>query len=684
MKKSIAILVPAAVMLLFSCVKEMPVDDIGMTPQEEHDPWTPYPLVEVAVLPGNHTISAGFGPETKSYLDVDGTYASVVWNAADAFEMYGYTDGGSFQTATYTNTSGAVGKATFSGVGTITYTANKLHSVYPAAATGTLAKISSNYYIPVTIPKIQVATEGNVAPGALIAYAQSDTQDEDLHFRSAVSIIKFRLSGAAVSSVTEAAFKGSSSLTGTFYLGTTNSTPEYEAGYGADLSLAATLQGSFATGQDYYLAVAPSIHDGFMMTFTNSAGKVIKRISNKSVTLNRGQITDLGTIAIGNSFPDSDPSAIKYMTATAGAPKPVTIVVLPEGFQQTELDTYQTQAQAGIDALFDVEPYKKYKTYFNVWILKVPSKESGANITDGNGNITTARDCYFQTRWGPGYRDMEANADRVFSFVENNCPDVLDGTVTMDKISILLLVNDTRYGGRCISYSDGSNYCMVPTVSGGLSWSYMNAEAASVTATPSNKVPVTNEYITAQKLKNTGDWKNILVHEFGGHAFGRLGDEYWDVNAWYTSATAIPEHTWPVPMSLNISNTSTSAYTPWSELFVSANVDAMGEKSALYGTRIGVFQGGDGSVFYRWRSERISCMIDNRYYFSTWQRRLIVNRIRALSGSSALSFSNFLANDVMHDPVRDGSLVLLPEGLANSVPPKPVPMLPPPLLIEVD
>ncbi len=54
----------------------------------------------------------------------------------------------------------------------------------------------------------------------------------------------------------------------------------------------------------------------------------------------------------------------------------------------------------------------------------------------------------------------------------------------------------------------------------------------------------------------------------------------------------------------------------------------MSRKTSLVSTnskydRIGVFHGGGVSLFNRWRSEEVSCMIDNRPYFSAWQRALI-------------------------------------------------------------
>ena len=76
-------------------------------------------------------------------------------------------------------------------------------------------------------------------------------------------------------------------------------------------------------------------------------------------------------------------------------------------------------------------------------------------------------------------------------------------------------------------------------------------------------------------------------------------------------------------------------------------------------------------------------MIDNRFYFSTWQRYLIVNRITSLAGLAQVDIATFLASDVPTDPNRDGgSGVMLPMGVSNRVPPRPVPMLPPPGLVE--
>ena len=175
--------------------------------------------------------------------------------------------------------------------------------------------------------------------------------------------------------------------------------------------------------------------------------------------------------------------------------------------------------------------------------------------------------------------------------------------------------------------------------------------------------------------KYVGTWRNTLVHEFGGHSFGRLADEYWYEQS-YGAESDIAGHGYSVPFGLNVSGHY--ATTPWDDLISYAGTVAADSPYK----RIGKFQGGDVSMFYRWRSEQISCMIDNRYYFSAKQRWLIANRIMSLAGLSALTLNQFLANDVTTDPLRDvvSSPVMLPDGVSDIVPPHPAPMLPPPVM----
>ena len=697
MKKSCSYTLMVAVLplLFFSCAKEVPVADVATetTEIQSVDPWTPVPLTEVPALPGSHSVLAGFGDDTKASLDMNGagTHAGVVWDAGDSFVMIGY-DVGSYQYANYsTSTAGA--KVDFTTGFTITRTSNKLHSLAPSSAFGGLRYLGSVIHMRATIPTDQVATAGDVDPAAQLAYALSDTQDEDLHFKNLSALIKFRLSGDVVSQVKKVTFRGIYGMAGTGILSLGNAdSPSFVSGYFSDRAV--NLNGDFTTGVDYYIAVAPCLQDGFTMTFYNDDGtKSIKKVSSKELTLNRAKITDFGTIDLGDAFPAADPTPTPYIAATVSSPlKPVSIVVIPDGYTSAQLDDFEADAKSGIDAMFATEPYKTFKNYFNVWILKVASNESGARITDGTTEEQN-RDCYFRSAWASeSYSSMGADADRVFAFVEDNCPDILDGTHDITEVAVLLIINDSRYGGISHYYDNGKTYCMVPTTSGTLSWSYANVEAFSVDAAPGEVEGVNIHTLTTEEKNDlghsTGTWRNTLVHEFGGHSFGRLSDEYW-YSSYYPAVESIYSHSWSVPFGLNLS--AKSSPTPWDMLLEASNNAYLISLDATKYGRIGVYQGGGVSRFNRWRSEKVSCMIDNRFYFSTWQRYLIVQRILTLAnhtvGSAytpvSLSFSDFVSNDEPTDPLRDGgSPVKLPDGLVNSVPPRPVPLLPPPVLLE--
>lgn len=703
MKKSFIIALIAVFPLMYSCSKEVSVEVTETeTPEIQADPWTIIPMPELPGSGGPSTLMAGF-VQTKSQLEMNGagTHAKVVWSAGDAFVMRGYWSGSGFSgKSTYTTTLGGE-QAVFSTGSEPSDGATAYYSIYPASAHGDSAfgTYAGSPVFGITIPSNQTAIANNVDGTANISAAISEKSTDNLHFTNIVSLIKFNLSGANVDKVGSITFIGTSNLAGDWII-----TPDGGGAFdfvtdisfvGSSQSRSVTLTGPFVAGTDYYIAVAPSVQDGFSMIFTHKEDgtRKIKKMTSKTLTLNRSQIYDFSTIALGDVFPAAEPALTPYIAATTSTPlKPVTIAVVPDGFTSAQLDDYELKARAGIDAMFATEPYKTYRNYFNVWILKVASNESGARISNGTLEEQN-RDCYFQSTWASdSYDSMSANYNRVFSFVEDNCPDILNGSHTIEEVPVLIIINDNRYGGISWNWANGATYCMVPTTydGGAISWSYPNIEASSIDAVPNNFRTVPSEEKKAMGL-SSGTWKNTLVHEFGGHSFGKLGDEYWYTGT-LTSPSAVDGHSWsPVQFGLNLSDSK--SVVGWDNLINNASVtSALAAKSSLYAGRIGIFQGGDNSVFYRWRSERTSCMIDNRFYFSTWQRYLIVQRILTLANHNvsdpytpyALSYATFIDNDHPEDPLRDGggSSVMRPDGVSDIVPPRPVPMLPPPVLVD--
>lgn len=149
----------------------------------------------------------------------------------------------------------------------------------------------------------------------------------------------------------------------------------------------------------------------------------------------------------------------------------ITILLLSEGYTESELEVFRQDVLKVTDDIFNVSPFKEYKNYFRVVAVEVPSNESGASsIFDGD-----VRDTYFKSTFGQGGgRDLSL----MFPVGTGRLYDIktaLDlgwwNSITM------VMVNDHRLGG--------------------------GPEIAT----------------------RGGQEFEVVVHEIG-HQFGRLADEY--------------------------------------------------------------------------------------------------------------------------------------------------------------
>lgn len=667
--------------ILASCTQAVPE-----TPVVPQAPEAPVPIHKEihAVLDG--------GTRTSVSMNDAGTHADVLWNAGDEITVIA-TDGNDFNANNFTATAGGSKEADFSCDDYILYFSGD-HSIlayYPADQFFGFSKGSGDdYYLNLDLSPVQTAVKGGVDSGlnVAVAYSDQDPGDASLHFKNVLSLVHFTLDGPGASSVTKAVLQTSFICAGDAVInvgpggiGTVDTRYVYDFSYGASRSV--TLEGTFEKGGDYYFAIIPGVSDGFSITFVDGSGQFIFKSTDITLNAGRSRIIELGTITLDNSFSPTLPGVERYMTHTQGT-KPVAIAVLGDAFTASEQDLFTTLAHSAVDKLFDTPPFSTYKDRFNVYIMSAVSNQSGGSVTDGQGNITEAHDTYFKSRWGAtSYDDMTADFDKVYSFVESRCNDVADGSVPIEDVTVLLIINDSRYAGRCTMFSNGQAVAMVPYTNNGgdIGWGFSQFIAAS-DSDPAAGVRAVTEADIQEIGYYVGNWVNTALHEFGGHAFGRFADEYWYGS--YTTDPTIPQQSWQVPAALNISGTYNNV--PWQLLL--DNRDALMQKDPHYG-RIGVFQGAGTYVLYRWRSEMISCMIDNRDYFSAWQRYLLVKRILELSGG-AFDYQSFLDNDVTTDPVRDSPLLNAPaSGMQDTINPggrvKPVlcyPPLAPPAYVE--
>lgn len=137
--------------------------------------------------------------------------------------------------------------------------------------------------------------------------------------------------------------------------------------------------------------------------------------------------------------------------------KLINLVILSEGYQIGELSKFITDATNFSNAMFIQSPFSEYTDYFNVYAIKVPSNESGADhpktgsaADETNFPIPTISvDTYFNATfdafgyhrylyYGIDYADAASAETKIRSVLTDNFPayDVA-----------LILVNTPYYGG---------------------------------------------------------------------------------------------------------------------------------------------------------------------------------------------------------------------------------------------
>ena len=650
------------------------------------------------VEPPVYTIQAGFSaadPETRSRLDFQPTEARVLWSRGDAFKLVRMNES-NYSSATFTTQDDGVESAVFTS--TKTLSGSEFTSGYPAEVYRVGRQGAMGCILITPVPSEQQAVAGGVAEGLNRAAAYSTSFSADLHFHNMLSFVRFRVDGACVSTLESVTFNAGTTVAGDASVYFVDGKPviDFSRNWSNPTvarSTSVTLSGSFDAGQDYCIALVPvNLPSGFSLEFRDGEGHSLYKYSYKALRLSRSRIVDFGTIHLGDNWEpqeEENPEVLEYVHQQAGRKKNI-IALLADGFREEELDLFDRLAKDAVNYLFSVVAVTYEKDYFTVYICRVPSNESGAGVLDDNGNIVTAVDNYFGSRWGEeSYGNMTADAGTVQSYLRAKIPEVVSGEVDYRSIPTALIINDNRYGGICHIFSNGWNYCQVPYqyAGGEIRWSFPKYQAVNAQDDSEGARETTDEE-RDEMGRHIGNWRNTFLHEFGGHAYGRLTDEYWSATTKYTAPGAIAGQSYPVPYALNVSGFYDTV--PWQEDLLD-HLDEWTARNPDYG-RIGIWHGAHTSLYYRWRSEKTSCMIDNRPYFSTWQRILLVRKIMEKAGET-FSMDEFIAKDVTVDPIRPvESATISPEeriqarmkarSQALLVPE--APMLPPPVLHEED
>ncbi len=211
--------------------------------------------------------------------------------------------------------------------------------------------------------------------------------------------------------------------------------------------------------------------------------------------------------------------------------KKVDIVLLPDGYDESEMGLFINDCNKFAEELFTFEPYASLKEKFNIRGVLAPSVESGTDIPADTIWKKSILSTSFYT----------FDSERYCMTYDNKIVRDLAANAPYDQIYIL--VNSPKYGGGAIY-----NYYSVSVNS--------NLQAAK-----------------------------IFIHELG-HGFAGLGDEYYTDDVAYSEFYSIDIEPWEPNLTTlvnfeikwsNLLNESTPIPTPTVELYIN---------------KTGVFEGG--------------------------------------------------------------------------------------------
>ena len=323
-------------------------------------------------------------------------------------------------------------------------------------------------------------------------------------------------------------------------------------------------------------------------THAGRAGEIVFRLDEKDarVTMSVEQY----------DYMYGDGDTLVNLEATKG--NGVNVVFMGDCFDARDIanGNYLTSIENAISHLFDIEPYKSYKDYFNISTIFGMSNDSGM------GTEHTIRDAKFGTQY-TGIDIFNYNPWFCLSITEY--ADVVryagkTGIITADNLDeslIVVLENSESFESRTLYFNDTN--CAISLCG--------------------NKPSVLRQ---------------IVQHEIGGHGFGRLADEHPNTlvpydGIWYNKGKERGYFR-------NVSDTGDVNNVPWSHFIFNPQ----------YSDEVDVFEGAMGHSRFYFRSEYNSCMTNEDIpYYSAISRQAIVERIMDYAGE-VFDINEFYAKDV--------------------------------------
>ena len=383
-----------------------------------------------------------------------------------------------------------------------------------------------------------------------------------------------------------------------------------------------------------------------------------------------------------DGFDDPENGIVVLQEATKGSG--TDIIIMGDGFSKTHFGkggNYEQIMQQAYDDLFSVEPYASLQDYFNVYYINAVSEEDHDATPLMNGAIQGDANTVFSTEFTRNSTSISGNNDAVLSYAQQaihykggkggtKCTSESEITSRVNSSLMVVMVNVACHAGTCnIIFSGRNDYC---------------SEHSIAYCSLSNNLE--NRRLT-------------LIHEAGGHGFGKLDDEY---DGYFITSFApgdwenlIKYHSWGVFRNVNEHWTSEEKADGWSRDLRDTYTDESNvywaelfdpDYGYIESEGLGIYRGASTYNNLYCRSTDNSLMRDqfstNGNYFNAISRWTIWYRLMKLTAStSATDFKSSLNEFIAFDntlTIEKNTMPMTRSSETEGLLP-----LAPPVLIEV-
>ena len=321
----------------------------------------------------------------------------------------------------------------------------------------------------------------------------------------------------------------------------------------------------------------------------------------KNITLTQKAF---GTSLTAEYYSNGQKVELNKATA-AGCSNYFNIVILGDGYTKKDLAVggkFERSARSAMDTFFAVEPYKTFKDRFNVYMVAYESAEEGTDIRSSGVTKNTYFNSYCQG--GGNTAAYVDGTDNVVNAVKNA---VGSSDAQYYRSIAILLVNTSENSGS-------TGYPFRDYKSG-----FVNGYAS---------------FAIAVLAANSTGTNGLVKHEAGGHAFGRLADEYYSNGNTASSSNKTDLSNWHAKgWYWNVNPSNTGNYYKFTN-------------SAYSSDEVGFIEGGWGYQYGMYRPTQGGMMQGSTGVFNAPSRHAIYHRIITESeGANAYSWSKFLDCD---------------------------------------